>query len=81
MYLHLVDTLKQAFGEQHLRNVHPRFENYEGTRILAIECWRSDEPVFYTHDGSEHFYIRAGVTTKELTVVQVEKFIKQRFGK
>ena len=85
MALHLINILKERIGGQHALNIHPRFEDYsvsdgdEGTRVLAIECDPSRTPVFVKEGSTEHFFVRYGPSTQELTGETAQAFIKQRF--
>ena len=76
---HLMDLIKARIGEQHLQHIHPRFEEYRSKRVLAIECWPANQPVFMRHDGGLHFFVRTGATTKELDESQTQMYIKERF--
>jgi len=80
LYTHLMELLKSRIGEQHLKYIHPRFEEYQNKRVLAVDCWAADEPAFLKHKGSDHFYLRVGDTTEELSADQMQEYIKQRFS-
>jgi predicted HTH transcriptional regulator len=80
MYLHLVNLIKERMGAAHMMYLHPRFDDYDGTRVLAVECLRGKSPVFVKDGKLERFYIRTGAATTELTASQTQEFIKQRFG-
>ena len=79
MNLHLIHLLRDRIGADKLMYVHPRFEDHEDERVLAVECWTSKSPVFVKDGNTEHFYIRTGTSTSELTSSQAHDFIKQRF--
>lgn len=56
--------------------IHPRFDDYEKFRVLAVECSGANSPVF-TKDGNiERFYIRTGASTTELSGSQTQEFVK-----
>jgi len=78
LYSYLTDLMKTRLGENNLKNIHPRFEDYHGTRVLVIECWPSDNPVFLNDGGKDHFFVRAGATTRELSSDLIPAFIEQR---
>jgi hypothetical protein len=65
---------------QFMTYIHPRFEEYNGKRIMAVECWKSKSPVFVKDSNIERFYIRTGAATTELTASQMQEFIKHRFN-
>jgi hypothetical protein len=79
LYSYVTDLLNSWLGEQHLKSIHPRFEEFEGVRVLVIECWPSNDPVFLTHEGVKQFFVRTGATTQELRLDQIPVFIEQRF--
>jgi hypothetical protein len=79
MSLHLANILRDRIGAQHAMNVQPRFDDYEGVRVLAVECSRSPSPVFLKDGTTEKFYVRYGPSTQELTGGIAQEYIKQRF--
>ena len=79
MVLHLDNLVRSRLGAQFGMYVHPRFEDYREHRVLAVECWPARSPVYVKDGNTEHFYIRAGASTSELPVSQVQDYIKQRF--
>lgn len=79
MVLHLDNLIRSRLGAQFGMYVHPRFEDYRGHRVLAVECWAARSPVYVKDGNTERFYIRAGASTSELLVSQVQEYIKQRF--
>jgi len=81
MSLHLANLINEKIGPQHMINIHPRFEDYEGKRVLLVECWASKIPVFVKEGNEVRFYIRTGTSTTELNSSQTHDFIKQRFEK
>jgi len=66
MSLHLINLLKDRLGGQHAMNVEPRFNEYEGARVLVVECSRSQSPVFVKDGTFEKFFVRYGPSTQEL---------------
>jgi len=79
MVLHLDNLIRSRLGAQFGMYVHPRFEDYRGHRVLAVECWAARSPVYVKDGNSERFYIRSGASTSELLLSQVQDYIKQRF--
>ena len=59
--------------------INPRFESYENTRILIVDCKKSRAPVYVKDGNMEHFFIRTGAATTELTGAQMQQYIKNRF--
>ena len=79
MHLHLVNILKERIGVTHMMYIHPRFEDLQDKRVMVIDCWPARSPVFVKDSGPERFYIRAGASTAELSMSQVQEYTKQRF--
>ena len=79
MALHLANLINGRIGPQHMIYIHPRFDDYDGERVLLVECWASKVPVFVKEENDERFYIRTGASTTELNSSQTHDFIKQRF--
>jgi hypothetical protein len=79
MHLHLVNILKERLGVTHMMYIHPRFEDLQDRRIMVVDCWPARSPVFVKDNGAERFYIRAGASTAELSMSQVQEYSKQRF--
>ncbi|MFA5631808.1 MAG: DUF262 domain-containing protein [Porticoccaceae bacterium] len=79
MYLHLVNLIKDRIGPSHMMYIHPRFDDYEGVRVLVVECSPGKSPVFVKDGNAEHFYIRTGASTSELSGSQTQEFINKRF--
>ena len=77
--LHFVNLVKERLGPQHMMYIHPRFEDYDGTRVFVVECQKARQPVYLKEGNTEHFFIRSGAATTELTASQMNEFIKQRF--
>jgi hypothetical protein len=81
MRLHLENLIKDRMGPQFMMYVHPRFEEYKDTRVLAVECWPSDGPNYVKESNAEKFFIRTGASTSELTPSQTVEYVKRRFKK
>ena len=79
MNLHLVNLIRDRMGPQNMLYIHPQFEDYENTRALVVDCKRSRTPVYVKDGNMEHFFIRTGAATTELTGNQMQQFIRQRF--
>lgn len=79
MNLHLVNLLRDRVGPQFMMYIHPHFTDYDGKRVFAVECSPSNSPTYVKDGTSEHFYVRGGAATNELTMSQAEKYIAERF--
>lgn len=69
----------RLWGAAHMIYLHPRFDGYDHTRVLAAECLRSNSPAFVKDGHQERFYVRTGAVTTELMGAQAQELIKQRF--
>ena len=76
---HLVSLIKDRIGPTIMQYVHARFEDYDGCRVMVIECSKAKTPVFVADGNIERFYIRTGPSTTELSAKQTQDYIKQRF--
>ena len=81
MHLHLENLIKDRMGPHFMMYVHPRFEEYKDSRVLAVECWPSDGPNYVKDGHGEKFFIRTGASTSELTPSQTVEYVKRRFKK
>lgn len=79
MHLHLVNLLRDRLGAQHTIYIHPRFEDRDEARVLVVECMPGNSAVYVKDEGVEHFYVRAGAATTELSASQTQQYIAQRF--
>ena len=79
MNLHLVNIVKSRIGPQNLIAMNPHFQDYEGSRVLVVDCAQSQFPVFVKDDNIERFFIRTGPATTELQGHQMSNYIKRRF--
>lgn len=80
MALHLISLLKERMGGQQALYVHPRFDDYEGGRVLVVSCEAARSPVFVKDAAVERFFVRYGPSTQELSGAQAQEFIRQRFA-
>lgn len=81
MYLHLDNLIKERLGSQSMLYIHPRFEDYQEKRVLAVECWPGKTPVFLKDGNEERFFIRMGASTGELTGNRMNEYLNSRFDK
>jgi len=81
MSLHLVNLVKDKINPTVMQYVHVRFDDYEGYRVMVVESSRAKAPIFIKEGNLEHFYIRTGPSTTELSASQTQEYIRQRFGR
>lgn len=79
MLLHLDNLIKERIGPKNMMYIHPHFEDYEGVKVLAVECSPSRSPAFVKDGQQERFYIRMGASSPELTASQTHDYIRERF--
>jgi Putative DNA-binding domain len=80
MHLHLVNLIRDRIGPQHMMHIQSRFDNYNGVRVLVIDCKKGRLPLYVKEGGGvERFYARTGPATTELYGSQMQDFIKSRF--
>ncbi|MGV6817712.1 MAG: RNA-binding domain-containing protein [Thiotrichales bacterium] len=80
MYLRLINLIKDRIGIAYMMYLHPRFDEYKNTRVLAVECLPAKSPVFVRDGNHERFYLRTGASTTELQGSQMQEYINRRFG-
>ncbi|TXL74084.1 DUF262 domain-containing protein [Vineibacter terrae] len=80
MNLHLTNLVKERIGSPSMLYVHPRFDDYQDTRVMVVECLPGRVPVFVRDGSVERFYIRTGAATSELSPSQTQNFVAQRFA-
>lgn len=76
--LYVSSRINQNIGLEHARCIRYSLEPIEQTRVLVIECSPSSAPVFLHQGKNEHFFIRVGPSTRELTTSQVLKYMAAR---
>lgn len=79
MLLHFDNLLKDRIGGQFTLYVHPHLTDFEGKRVLVIDVKPASSPAFMKDGDNQRFYVRAGASTAELTGLQMQQFIGQRF--
>lgn len=79
MLLHLDNMIKERLGPSHMMYIHPRFEDFDGIRVLAVECSPGRSPVYVKDGAQERFFIRMGASTADLNTSQAHQYINERF--
>ena len=75
MALHLRNIVNSRMSAVVMRNVRISFDDYEGTRVMRVDCDPSNRPVFVKEGNSEKFYIRTGPSTTSLSISQSNEYI------
>lgn len=79
MGLHLGNLIKARIGDVFLPFVHPQFEDQDGKRILIVRCDKGTRAAFVKDGNLQHFYVRGGNSTPELSGSSVIDYVRQRF--
>ncbi len=79
MLLHLDNLVRERLDPKHMMYIHPHFEEFDGYKVLAVECSPSNSPIFVKDGSTEHFYIRMGASSPELSLSETHAYIKERF--
>ncbi len=79
MLLHFDNLLKDRVGGQFTLYVHPHLTDLEDKRVLTINVRPARSPAFLKDGENQRFFVRAGASTAELTGLQMQEYIGQRF--
>ena len=79
MSLHLDNIVNGRMGPNAWTTMHANFEDYEDDRVLVVHCKRARSAIYVTDGGTQHFYFRTGPSTTELSLSQMQEYIRQRF--
>jgi predicted HTH transcriptional regulator len=79
MALHLVNLIRDRIGQVFLPYVHPRFDDQDGGRVLAVQCESGPKPAFVKDGAEQRFFVRGGNATTELRGADVTEYVRQRF--
>lgn len=78
LMLHLVNLLRDRVKPNVLPLVDFDLLTIENKSVLSVRCKKGDVPVWLTTD-TEHFYIRSGPTSTELSPSDAVDYIVGRF--
>jgi hypothetical protein len=79
MILHLTNLIRDQMGAQNMMSIKPGFDNYRDARVLVVDCKKGRGPAYVRDGQMEHFFIRTGAATVELTGNKMQDYIKHRF--
>ncbi len=79
MLLHLSKIINERLGTLCLKFIHIHLETIDGKQVLRIDCNPSSQACYLIDGQSEHFYIRSGPATIDLSVSALYPYIRQRF--
>ena len=77
--LHLDNIVRSRLGSHVMLYIHPRFEDYEGVRVMVVDCQPAKNAVYLKDGTVERFFVRSAASSVELTGSQMNEYIKQRF--
>ena len=75
----LMTLLLDAYGKDSSPAIKVSFHNLDGKKVCKVETTRSPKPVFVKDDKSDHFYIRAGNSTRELSPKETVEYCRERW--
>lgn len=75
---HFTSIFAQHVGVEHLSSMIFAVRAFEGRKILLAECFRSNEPVILKGGKDEEFYVRAGPSSRKLSL---SEFMRRVTGK
>jgi hypothetical protein len=79
MQLFLGELIKTRLGAPAAIYIHPRFESFDGARLMVVECAPAQAPVYVKDGANERFYIRNGASTLDLSGPESIKYWNERF--
>lgn len=79
MNLHFVNLVRDRIGPQFMLFISPSFDDYQDARVLVVECKKGKAPAYVKDGNMEHFFVRTGAATTELTGNKMQEYIKHRF--
>ena len=79
MALHLANIVNSRMGPNAWITMHANFEDHEDDRVLVVRCEKSRSPIYVIDGSIQHFYVRTGPSTTELSLSQTQEYIAQRF--
>lgn len=86
LQLHFWNRIRSAIGSEFVEFIHATARECCERWVLLVDCSRSPRPVFVSWKESpnakaeEHFYVRAGPQTEELSPSQIVAYSRDHFG-
>ncbi len=76
----LTGLLLEAIGRDRIRLLRVSFQTIEGKTVCRVDVDRSPRPVYAAGEkGAEAFYVRAGNSTRELSISEVHAYVDEHF--
>lgn len=77
LLLHFVNLFNQHIGAEHARFVSAQAVIVEDRLVLAVTCRKAETPVIVKSGDDEHYYVRVGPATNELSLSQVVALLRK----
>jgi predicted HTH transcriptional regulator len=75
--LHFVNLFNQHIGAAPARFVSAQAVNVEDRVVLAVTCRKAETPVIVKSGEDEHYFVRVGPATNELSLSQVVALLRK----
>lgn len=76
---HLFSLVRATLGVNVAKLVAIRFEKISGQELAVLEIKGAHRPVFLKINDKEEFFLRAGNSTRSLSMSETEEYIRTRF--
>jgi hypothetical protein len=76
---HLASLIRDRIGSEHIDYIRYRFSDYQGKRVLVVECDRGRTPVYVKDGNVDRFYMRTGAATTELGGRRLTEYVASHF--
>ncbi len=76
---HFSNIFKQHIGLEFSEYVDFALRPVGDRHVLVVTCRKSTRPVFLRNKKDEHFYIRSGPSSRDLTPSQMLEYVQERF--
>jgi predicted HTH transcriptional regulator len=79
MNRHLASVIRDKIGSEHIDYIRYRFSDYQGKRVLIVDCDRGRSPVYLKDANQERFFMRTGAATTELAGRRLTEYVTSHF--
>ena len=74
-----IDNLTKTYFNTAYALIKAKVENIENKQILIFDVKASKQPVYFTYQGKEEFYIRKTAWSLSLTIGEANNYIRDHF--
>jgi CheY-like chemotaxis protein len=78
LLLHWNNLFNTCLGLEFAQYVHSAVKDLSGKRVLVVQSLPASNPVFFSRENNEIFYIRAGNSTRQLKPSEILSYLDQR---